>query len=216
MTTLLTAGCMAMLTVFSAHALEQPAGEITLRVEARNVPGMLLTTAEREAARILSQAGVQVRWKSPDQPRTAGRHGPECTDQAVDVSDISILIQDRTATNDHPGALAYAMPFAPTGFRVVIFYDRVLFTTDRPSAELLGHVIAHEVGHMLIGTVSHAPAGVMKARWTVQELAVMRSHPLPFASSDTAMIARRFSLQRLSCQGRGPAATQIASQEGEE
>src|SRR5438034_7361860 len=37
-------------------------------------------------------------------------------------------------------------------------------------ATLLGHVAAHALGHLLLGTNSHAAAGIMQARWTADEL----------------------------------------------
>jgi hypothetical protein len=37
-------------------------------------------------------------------------------------------------------------------------------------ATLLGQVAAHEIGHLLLGTNSHATAGIMQARWTADRL----------------------------------------------
>jgi len=35
---------------------------------------------------------------------------------------------------------------------------------------LWGHVAAHETGHLLLGTNSHAPRGIMRAIWQGEEL----------------------------------------------
>jgi hypothetical protein len=32
-------------------------------------------------------------------------------------------------------------------------------------ATLLGRTLAHELGHLLLGTNAHAPRGLMRARW---------------------------------------------------
>jgi len=37
-------------------------------------------------------------------------------------------------------------------------------------ASLLGHVAAHEIGHLLLGANSHAVAGIVQARWRADEL----------------------------------------------
>jgi len=31
--------------------------------------------------------------------------------------------------------------------------------------QLLGHAAAHEIGHLLLGTLEHSPGGIMKADW---------------------------------------------------
>jgi hypothetical protein len=61
------------------------------------------------------------------------------------------------------------------GFAVVpilasVYYDHPLRTAKKDNAEfevpiILGSVIAHEVGHPLLGLNSHTSAGVMQPRW---------------------------------------------------
>jgi hypothetical protein len=36
--------------------------------------------------------------------------------------------------------------------------------------ELLGHAAAHEIGHLLLRTAGHSPAGIMRASWEVKDL----------------------------------------------
>jgi len=38
------------------------------------------------------------------------------------------------------------------------------------SAELLGRTMAHEVGHLLLGTNQHGPHGLMRASWSGADL----------------------------------------------
>ena len=49
-----------------------------------------------------------------------------------------------------------------------LFYEPMekLASSDGTNvASLLGHVAAHEIGHLLLGTNSHAVRGIMQARW---------------------------------------------------
>jgi hypothetical protein len=52
-----------------------------------------------------------------------------------------------------------------------VFYKRVenlswrLDENKQQTPVLLGDVIAHEIGHLLLGTNSHSPTGIMSARW---------------------------------------------------
>ena len=134
MTKLIALGYLATLTTLDCQALEQQSEELILRVESGAVTGTILALAKTEAARILGHAGVHVHWKSVQDPRKVHRQMRECSTPAPDVSDIDILIVDASSRDDHPGALGYALPFAKTGFRVVIFWDRILAATgDRKS-----------------------------------------------------------------------------------
>jgi hypothetical protein len=35
---------------------------------------------------------------------------------------------------------------------------------------LLGRALAHEVGHLLLGSAAHGSRGLMRAQWTLEEL----------------------------------------------
>jgi len=62
---------------------------------------------------------------------------------------------------------------AHTGSIATVFADRVAITSDRAGANargVLGRVIAHEIGHLLIGTNQHSTHGLMRAAWTDVEL----------------------------------------------
>jgi hypothetical protein len=56
----------------------------------------------------------------------------------------------------------------PTGSSVAyVFTDRIaaqVLHKSTPIGVLLGHVIAHEIGHVLLGPGGHARAGIMRAR----------------------------------------------------
>lgn len=185
------------LAFLAASAMQAEEPELTLRIVAGNVSGPMLSLAKKETSTILRQADVRVRWT---EHATAPLR--TCSGRAVDISSIDILIQDQTRPQDHPGALGYSRPFASSGFRVVIFYDRILSWMPAPSPQLLGHVIAHELGHMLMGTLSHAETGVMEAHWTRHEMQQLQMHPLTFTPGDTGMIARRILQQGASCPAK--------------
>jgi len=62
---------------------------------------------------------------------------------------------------------------AHKGLVATVFADRVAITSDRAGANasgVLGRVIAHEIGHLLIGTNQHSLHGLMRAVWTDFEL----------------------------------------------
>ena len=56
---------------------------------------------------------------------------------------------EHTVPNDHPGAMAYARPYE--GVHIVVLYDRMQKVQGRLRPVLLGHVLAHELTHVLLG-----------------------------------------------------------------
>ena len=80
-----------------------------------------------------------------------------------------------------------------TGCYSDVFYDRI---ADR-STQMIGsnvgawrtsweNVMAHELGHLLLGSNSHAGAGIMRARWQGEELRRVSRSGLWFTNDEQA------------------------------
>ncbi len=67
-------------------------------------------------------------------------------------------------------------------------------------ASILGHGVAHEIGHLLLGTNSHAASGIMRARWQIRELTSASKGTLLF--SDVQSRQMRNKLAAWHTQGR--------------
>ena len=119
---------------------------------------------------IFAGIGVKILWNSPRQCPAEG---------------IRITFSNETPAHLLPGALAYAMPFE--GTHIVVFYDRVKNRHGSVSC-LLGHVIAHEVAHILQGLKRHSESGILKAQWTGAEYQQMNWKPLQFTDEDVSLI----------------------------
>jgi len=68
-------------------------------------------------------------------------------------------------------------------------------------AEYLGHVMAHEIVHILEGVARHSSEGVMKARWSDHDCAELTSKPLPFAAEDLELIRAHFEARTAKATG---------------
>jgi hypothetical protein len=124
-------------------------GAITREVEA---------PATWVASRMFAAIGVTLDWR---------RGFSGCPSQAIMIS-----LTDNTPTSLQPGVLAYALPYEGTHIRV--FCDRI--TKDHSKAlvpHLMGHVLAHEITHILEGVSRHSAYGVMKARWVIEDYGQM-------------------------------------------
>jgi len=150
------------------------------------------------ASDIFAGIGVKILWQSPRQ----------CSAEA-----ILITFSDDEPASLFLGALAYAKPFE--GTRIVVFYDRV---KKRPGSvsSLLGHVIAHEVAHILQGLVRHSQGGIMKAQWDGADYQQMTWKPLQFTDEDVMLIYRGLDLREATrrSDGGGRAIVSLAHKDG--
>jgi hypothetical protein len=178
---IMTVVAMAAVVGVSAQAKqvgESTGQQVNVYVNNDSVPLRALQNAEALAAHMFSSAGVQIRWhgRTPD-----GSHLP--------AGAIAITIASRTPEFFRPSALAFAFPYerAP----ITVFWDRVQHANGSVSTPVvLGHVLVHEITHVLQGIDRHSDSGVMKARWTAPDYEAMAQKPLPFTSEDVQLIHR--------------------------
>lgn len=162
----------------SVPAKAVPAAEQHVAVCMNYTEDMALQSqAKGIASAILAGSGVKIQWRDPG----------KCPAEA-----ILITLSDNQPAGMRPGALAYALPFE--GTHIVVFYDRVKNdqVKSRPGtrSSLLGHVIAHEITHILQGVVVHSESGLMRAQWTRADYREMIDKPLQFTEEDVWRIQR--------------------------
>jgi hypothetical protein len=187
--------CVAM-TVLAGLTLTARGAEpeIVLTVRLYNsagIPTSELVAARRAAGSILSDTGLGVVF----------RHcGPvDGCDEPLKPSEVVVRVINAPAfsTTLHPDAygLAYVVSETNRGWLATVFADRIDRAAARVGFEpgtLLGRVIAHEVGHLLLGSHYHGEGGVMRAdwpdallthageEWRFSTLEAARMHELPF------------------------------------
>lgn len=153
---------------------------ITVRVYdyARVSPGEK-KRAEEEASRVLRTAGVETVWVDcPTSPAEAQDY-PACEPPLGAMAvDLKILSQSMAArVQSGREQLGFALPSTKAGSASAawVFYHRVEYlaqSKDADQGQILGHAIAHEVGHLLLGPDRHSEKGIMRANWdrkTLQE-----------------------------------------------
>jgi hypothetical protein len=60
---------------------------------------------------------------------------------------------------------------------------------------MLGHAIAHEIGHVLLGTIDHSPSGIMKARWETADYRQAEMGLMKFTAREGEAIRKRAAVQ---------------------
>jgi hypothetical protein len=70
------------------------------------------------------------------------------------------------------------------------FYGPIEASAERQTdvAKLLGCLMAHELGHLLLVRGSHSPAGLMKNRWSQSEMDLVTASLLMFTKEQAKSI----------------------------
>jgi hypothetical protein len=144
-----------------------PDVKLTVRVyNYAQAPSTVLVEAEREASRILGEAGVKSVWLDcPIVPSTDISETP-CP-EPIGAADVRLRILSEPV---HNGFHDTAYGFAIVPALASVFSESTLRFARSDERELeapivLGCAIAHEIGHLLLGSNSHSVSGVMCAHW---------------------------------------------------
>jgi hypothetical protein len=124
------------------------------------------------ASAILDRAGVSVRWIRCD----PNAFTAECRNPlgAYELAVRLIKLRERPSKSTLPLGEANLDVVRRTGSLATVYVNRVRWFADASSvdfATVLGRAIAHEIGHLLIGTTMHPSTGLMRAVWTPKDVA---------------------------------------------
>lgn len=162
------------------------------------IPADAMASAEATAARIFRLAGVEVRWilctPSADPAPTAAA----CSEAAFPSHlHIRILPRSRNLTSSTVG-VSY-LSADGTGCYSDIFVARIMnlhSSSGQDIGAILGHVMAHEIAHLLLGMTSHSSFGIMRAQWQKEELLKASKGELLFSDDESQRMRQRLSVAR--------------------
>ena len=140
------------------------------------IPQRDLAWAEHVASELFQKASVRINWI--DCPRTPSSiPNPACHVPLAKTNLYLNIVPDldpRLRRSRFVLGFAAVPPPPGRGDTVFISYKRVrrqLRGAPRlQMGQLLGKVFAHEIGHLLLGTNSHSPHGLMRAVWAAKQL----------------------------------------------
>lgn len=183
---------LAALLCVGVHA-RQPAPVTDLKVAAHlawkvNPPPGYDMGAKFHASRLLAEAGIQLEWL------------PRIPDAAV-VPDVIGIIVVATAPPEYaaPGkiqALASALPYGRGPVHIQVYFDRLTDYVAPYGARgpmIMGHVLAHEIGHVVEGIARHSATGLMRATWSTDDLLQIERQTLSFAPEDRLLMRSRLA-----------------------
>jgi hypothetical protein len=189
MKTLFGSWFLVGLSVMPHAGAAEPKLGITVQVYnwAHVAPGTL-TAAEGEGTRIFREAGVGVLWLNCPLSPAEAQESPICAEPCPWGRFVVRIVSD-VPTGFSKTSLGFA--FTDTGIYASVFYQRVNEFAKEGTAthsKILGHAMAHEIGHLLLDLRGHATFGIMRGRWNVQDLRSASMGALVFSSKESALI----------------------------
>jgi hypothetical protein len=199
----LTAGFIVTfgLVAFGRTAFAGETQPLTITLYLHNyarVPSAVLTRAEDEATRIYHALGVDLVWVDLSARST---YPPPEMMSTLDIT-INVVSDVMAERKRAAGDVMGAAPGTPEqrGRLAYVFYRRVALLAhgagNDAESKILGHVVAHEMGHLLLPANSHSPSGVMRADWDSQQLHRVVKGVLQFTPEQSELIRSNVSSVR--------------------
>jgi hypothetical protein len=166
--------CLMGLSFLQNGLARQPEPSLTFTVgiyDYAHASPATLAGAEREAGRILGVAGVQVAWRECGTTEPDSYSQSPCQKSAGRAYiELRILAQpNKSMYRNDPLGFAIAPAMAN------VYYHKAMLFVGGDGAgyegqTILGCVMAHEIGHLLLGSNSHSDSGIMRATWEHEDM----------------------------------------------
>jgi hypothetical protein len=179
---------------FATGGLQNPQIVVCVYKEA-GVSDAILEKAEEQTARLFRRSllPLVLQTCSNHPSRTQGRG-------AISEAVFYIHVVPKAASlSDDAFGVAF-LGSDGTGRYADVFFDSVRrLQADQKTAstaEILGYVMAHEIGHLLLGFHAHSSTGIMEARWSGPELQSIAMGRLAFTPEQCRRLLRRAELMK--------------------
>ena len=176
----------AGLTGWHTAAAQTPGQPIVhvLIMNRAEVPADTLNRAQDDATRVFRLSGIALVWVGAE----------ACQAGCLTVR---IVTQPVSAKSRDPHMLGVA-PSTPEarGINLWIFYPRIrVYSAElgMHTSQLLGHVMAHELGHLLLPYGAHSVAGLMRPEWDRPQVRAAAEGLLTFTPDQADLIRARLS-----------------------
>jgi hypothetical protein len=147
-----------------------------------------LAAAEGEGTRIFREAGVWVLWLNCPLSPSEAKEFPICAEPCPWGRFALRIVYDVPAGF---GKTSLGVALNDTGIYASVFYQRVDEFANEGIAthsQILGHAMAHEIGHLLLDLRGHTTFGIMRGHWNVQDLRSASMGSLLFSPGESALI----------------------------
>jgi hypothetical protein len=168
----------------------------------------ILAGAEREAGRILGEAGLRPVWLDCLDRDSAADLQELCHKGREPIDVVLRVLPGHIQSRLQDTLFGFAFP--PALASVYYEYAGRLASSGTEISTMLGCAIAHEVGHLLLGPSSHSAGGIMRGEWGPKELHLALMGRLLFASQQAKLI-RAEARRRMNQQTGTPKEQRLAT-----
>jgi len=171
------------------HVSTMPASRPTLKASEpvfavlafnfRPVPNDIVLRAEKEVDQIFGRAGMKIVWyECPTGNEPCRKRPGRVFFLAIKAGPIQNkfldVVSGQTIAGNHLAVVYYdALPSISGGK-----------TSPEESSTLLACVIAHELGHLLLGVYGHSVHGIMRDRWDIEQTRLALMSELDFLTEE--------------------------------
>jgi hypothetical protein len=189
----------AVLTAADIRSMLPLDSDLQITVHVYNisrVPAETLAAAETQVSTVFERAGIHVLWVSGPLTPAEVWESEDRSNPSV-RSDIFLRIYNQSMVKPwrvKDSALGFIVP---ENGHAIVFYDRVQrlcqFRQSDP-APILGAAMAHEIGHLMLGSEQHSPTGMMRENWLSTDLIAASQGLLRFRAGEATLM--RAEVQR--------------------
>lgn len=167
-----------------------------------DVPAHILGQAKTHAARVFKRSGIEMVWLADPLHREASEVPATSTgplDYERQFRELSLRIYPANMSQRlkmGETVFGYALqPEGEIGFgRIAIVFNEKAVSLAKlgiaSQSVTLGHIIAHEMGHLLLGNNSHSQFGIMHVPWNRALLKAAATGRLNFTPEETQRIRK--------------------------
>jgi hypothetical protein len=155
------------------------------------IPALRLARTQKRVEGFFLGAGIQLKWADTPLP-SAGRPRPAGPAWNPDGSDFVLKIVSgfpKSAGQMREPVFGFA-----AGTQVTVFNKRtedIAFNAEVTHPEILAIVIAHELGHALLGPKSHSDTGIMRPRMQPEDFRKAQCMSLSFTPEQAERMHRQ-------------------------
>lgn len=186
------AGGPGVAVLFCAAALCSPAAEkqLVVVINRAGIEPKMLAVAQEDVTRIFGYAGIDLSWEGCRSRREGEKVVFDFDEKLLAQRPLFLQLVLTKGVTISKAALGYATVTEEGGDGAVVFCGRLQYLVrsvdGRASrAQVLGHTMAHEIGHLL-SIVKHEPTGIMRGQWDGRDCWRMGRGEMLFTAEEAA------------------------------
>ena len=184
-------GVLGLTWCLSGFGAEAQNPQLTVFVvERAGVSPHLLLEAEADAAHIIGQAGLDLNWI------TCRDGAQEASCGAFSQADLIVRLIPRGRASGDVFGVAFVEN--NVGTYADLFFDPIQRLRDQVRSlslsPVMGGVLAHEIGHLLLGSNAHSREGIMQPRWEAEQLHSIARGQMIFTKEQAVKLRARVAL----------------------